>query len=108
MKTIGVRALKDNPGLLSRSADSGELVLLTNRNNPISLSVPFTPELLETGVGVNLAIKLFEEEVLTLSKAAKLADMPVERFIALLGRLGVDVADLTADELAADLNVIYG
>ena len=48
MKTIGVRALRENPGVLSQSAAAGEFVLLTNRNDPISLSVPFDEELLRT------------------------------------------------------------
>jgi len=51
MKTIGVRALRENPGVLSQSAAAGEFILIANRNNPVSLA-----------------------------KAAALAKMPVERF----------------------------
>ena len=46
----------------------GEFVLVTNRNDPISLSVPFNDELVKAGV--HRAVKLYEEGVLTRSKAA--------------------------------------
>ena len=81
MKTVGVRALRENPGVLSQSAAKGEFVLVTNRNNPISLSVPFDEELLKSGVHVNMAAKLYEEGVLTLTKSATLAKMSVESFL---------------------------
>ena len=73
MKAIGVRALRENPGVLSQSAAAGEFVLVMNRNDPVSLSVPFDEDLLRSGVHVNVALKLYEEGLLTLPKAAKLA-----------------------------------
>ncbi len=106
MKTIGVRALRENPGVLSQCAAKGEFVLVTNRNDPVSLSVPFTDELLNAGVHTSVAVKLYEDGVLTLSKAAALARMPVETFLTKLARLGVVVVDQSAEELDADLKAI--
>lgn len=108
MKTIGVRALRENPGVLSQCAEAGELIMVTNRNNPISLSVPFSDELLQSGIGVSMAVKLFEEGVLTLTKSAKFAKMPVEEFLLKLTALGVIVVDQTAKELESDLEAISG
>lgn len=108
MKTLGVRALRENPGVLSKSAAAGEYVLLTNRNDPVSLAVPFDDELVRAGVHVSLAVKLFEEEVLTLSKAARMARLDVEDFLAKLAALGVPVVRQDADDLDADLNTIDG
>jgi len=81
MKTIGVRALRENPGALSQSAVAGEYVLVTNRNDPVSLSIPFDDRLLETGVHVTIATKLYGEGLLTLTKAAKLAKLSPEAFL---------------------------
>ncbi len=108
MKTIGVRALRENPGVLSQCAQAGELILVTNRNNPISLSVPFTDDLLQSGVGVSIAVKLFEEGVLTLPKSAKFAKMSTEEFLLKLAALGIVVVDQTAKELESDLEAISG
>ena len=108
MKTIGVRALRENPGVLSQYAEAGELIMVTNRNNPISLSVPFSDDLLQSGIGVSMAVKLFEEGVLTLPKAAKFAKMSIEEFLLKLSALGVIVVDQTTKELESDLEAISG
>lgn len=106
MKTIGIRALRENPGVLSQCAAQGEFLLVTNRNNPISLSVPFNDDLLKAGVHINVAVKLYEEGVLPISKAATLARMSVEAFMEKLALLGVVVVDQASEELEADLDSI--
>ncbi|MEJ2416817.1 MAG: UPF0175 family protein [Exilibacterium sp.] len=106
MKTIGVRALRENPGVLSRCAAKGEYVLVTNRNNPVSLAVPFTDELLNAGVHINMAVKLYEDGIITLTKAATLGRVPVETFLQKLAMLGIVVVDQSAGELDADLDAL--
>ena len=108
MKTIGVRALRENPAILSQSALAGEYVLVTNRSDPVSLAIPFDEELLRSGVHVNLAIKFYEEGVLSLPRAAKLARLPLEDFLARLATLGIVVVEQDADELEADLAALNG
>ena len=106
MKTIGVRALRENPAVLSQSAEAGEYVLVTNRSDPISLAIPFDEELLRSGVHINLAVKLYEEGVVTVSRAARIAQLSIEEFLGKLAILGVVVIDQVAAELEADLTVI--
>lgn len=106
MKTIGVRALRENPGVLSQCAAKGEFVLVTNRNDPVSLSVPFNDELLRAGVHISIAVKLYEDGLLTLAKAATLAKMPLESFMKRLALLGVVAVDQSAEELDADLGTL--
>lgn len=108
MKTVGVRALRENPGVLSQSAAAGEYVLVTNRNIPISLAIPFDDALLQSGVHLNVAVKLYEDGLLTLVKAAKLARLSVESFIEILSSYGVAVVDQSATELASDLDAFNG
>ena len=103
MKTVGVRALRENPGVLNKSAQSGEVVLLTNRSEPMSLSVPFDDYLLEEGVHVDIAVKLFEDGVLTLAKASKVAKMSMAAFMEKLAALDVVVVDQSKEELLEDL-----
>ncbi len=103
MKSIGIRALRENPGLLSQAAAEGKLLLVTNRSEPVSIALPFGDDLIKAGIHVQLAIKLFEEGVLTLSKAANLAHMSVEQFMNSLASLGITVVHQSADELREDL-----
>jgi len=91
MKIIGVRALRENPGILSQSAWLGERLLLTNRNNPISLSIPFDEHLLSVGVHLDIALKLYEDNVLTLVKPSKVAGLSIEQFMEHLEALNIEV-----------------
>lgn len=68
------------------------------------VGIPFTRELLEQGVGVNLAIHLFQNRLATLAKAARIADKPLAEFIQMLGTIGINVVDYDPDELDRDLN----
>ena len=108
MKTVGVRALRENPGLLSQCAAAGELLLVTNRSDPVSIALPFNDDLLRAGVQVHLAIKLYEDGVLTLVKAAHLAQMPVEQFMQALALLDITIVHQSADELGSDLDALEG
>jgi len=106
MKTLGIRALRENPGVISQSALAGEYILLTNRNKPISLSIPFNDELINSGAQLTIACKLFEEGVLTLSKAATFAGLSVEALLSKMAKLGITLVDQCASELADDLKAI--
>lgn len=106
MKAVGVTALKENPNILSQCAAEGEYVLVTSKNQAMAVSVPFDERLFEAGVHVQMAITLYQQGVLTLVKAAKLAKLPVETFLMQLNTLGVVVVEQTADELAADLQAL--
>lgn len=108
MKTVGVRALRENPGVLSESAANGELLLVTNRSTPVSLSVPFSDELIQSGIHVNLALRLFEDRLLSLVKAAKLAKMNVESFMELLSTLDISVVDHDVNDLEDELALFSG
>jgi predicted HTH domain antitoxin len=52
---------------------------------------------------VALAVRLFEEEVLSLGKAARFAEMSIEAFLEHLAKQGVAVVRYSAQELDAEL-----
>ncbi len=106
MKTIGIRSLRENPSVLNQCANLGEYVLLTNRNQPMSLSIPFSQSLLDNGVHISMAVSLFEQGVITLVKAAKIAKMPVQDFLLCLNDYGVVVVEQSQQELHDDLEVL--
>lgn len=55
---------------------------------------------------INLAIGLFEQGILTLGKAAKLANMSSEAFLEKLVCLDVVVVDHSAEDLESDLDAL--
>lgn len=106
MKTMGIRKIRENPGELTRLSEAGELTLITNHSNPVAVNIPFSRDLLEQGIHVNMAAKLFEDGILTLVSAAKLAQMPVESFLEKLALLGIVAVDYEADEVASELRCL--
>lgn len=91
MKAFTVRDLRERTGKLIRGAEEGKLSIVTKRGNPVFVAVPFDDALLESGLGVSLALKLFDEGKLTLAQAAKLAGTSVEAFIERASAAGVTV-----------------
>jgi prevent-host-death family protein len=103
MDTFTVRDLREHTGQLIHDAEEGKLSLITKHGRPIFLAVPFDQTILECGLRPAMAVKLYQEEVITLEKAAKLAGMSVEAFIERLGLLGVAIVDYSSAELNKEL-----
>ncbi|WP_422136931.1 UPF0175 family protein [Endozoicomonas sp. ALD040] len=67
------------------------------------LGIPFTDQILEQGVAINLAIHLFRNDVVTLAKGARIARVPLGDFIQILGAQGIPVVDHDPADLDSDL-----
>ena len=106
MKSFNVytaRDLRNLSGEVIHQAEEGKLGLITKHGKPTMLTIPFDDVVLSVGVHRSLAVNLFSSGQLTLSQAAKLATMPLEKFISLLGEAGVDAVDYSPKELESDL-----
>lgn len=103
MQTFSIRDLRERSGDLSRSAEQGELALVTRHGQPLFVSVPFTEELLRTGVHTALATHLFANGDLPPGRAAKLAGMKLADFLAHVSAQGIAVVDYAPAELAEEL-----
>lgn len=101
---FSARDLRQRAGELLKDAEEGHLALITKHGRPSILAVPFDGRLLDLGVHRTLALHLFEERHLTLARAAKLAAMTPEEFVALLGEAGVAAADYSPEELDQEIS----
>lgn len=103
MRIFTARELREHSGDLIRGAENGELSIITKHGTPIFIAFPFDETLLREGVSVALAIKLFDEERISLSCAARLAGLLVSEMIDRLGRYGVAVIHTTDEDLEREL-----
>ncbi len=106
MKTLDVfsaRDLRNRSGALLKDAQEGRLSIITKHGHPAALVVPFDTQLLELGLHRHMAVSLFAQKLLTLSEAAKLADLPIETFLPVLAASGVDVVAYPASDLKEEL-----
>lgn len=103
MEIFTVRDLRERTGELIRGAEAGKLSVVTKHGMPVFIAVPFDDALLKEGVGVALVIHLFDEERISLSRAARMAGRSVSEMIDLLGAYGIPVIRPSAAELEREL-----
>lgn len=103
METYTVRDLRDRTGDLIKGAEAGRLALVTKHGRPVFVALPFDEELLEQGVKVSLAVRLFDEGVLTQGQAAKLAGLALPAFFDACARHEVPVVRYEPGELDREL-----
>lgn len=103
MDTFTIRDLRERTGELIRDAEAGKLSIVTKHGQPVFVAVPFDEVLVREGVAVALAVKLFDEEHISLGKAAKLAGMSQSEFMEHLARLQIPVARYSPEELDREL-----
>jgi prevent-host-death family protein len=101
---VSVRDLRNRSGHLLREAEADKLSLITRRGAPAILALPFVEYLLQYGLHLALALHLLESHQLTLAQAAKIAGMPLEEFVALLGEAGIPAVDYPPEELKEELD----
>lgn len=103
MGTFSVRDLRNRTSELIQDTKDGKLSVITKHGRPIFTAVPFDETLLKEGVHIALAVKLFDDEVISLGKAAKLAGMHQSEFINHLGALKIPVVRYEKEELDQEL-----
>jgi antitoxin (DNA-binding transcriptional repressor) of toxin-antitoxin stability system len=106
MTVLSARNLRNRSGDLFKDAAKGRISLITKHGRPAALAIPFDEALLAEGVHRRLAVQLYASSYLTLAGAAKMADLPVERFLECLRLSKVVVADYPVHEVAAELEVL--
>jgi len=106
MEMFSIRDLRERTGELVREAEAGRWSIVAKHGRPLFVTVPMDEHLLKEGVAVALAIRLFAEKAVSLGKAAKLAQLSLEDFIARLGALGIAAVDYPPDELDEELAAI--
>ena len=104
MDTFTVRDLRERTGKLIQDAESGRLSVITKHGRPVFIAVPFDELLIREGIGLALAVRLFQEADISLGKAARLAAMSRQDFLAELFRLKVSVTDASESALDEELD----
>jgi len=103
MDTFTVRDLRERTGELIRDAESGKLSVITKQGRPVFLAVGFDELLIREGIGLALAVRLFQQAEISLGKAARLAGLDRQVFMAELSRRGIPITDFSEGELENEL-----
>jgi antitoxin (DNA-binding transcriptional repressor) of toxin-antitoxin stability system len=103
METFSIRDLCERAGELVGEAEAGHLFVVATHGRPLFVAMPLDQHLLKEGVAHS--VRLFGENAASLGKAAKLARLSTEDFIARPGAVGIPAVahppEEGDDELAA-------
>jgi predicted HTH domain antitoxin len=103
MHTYPLSELTQHRADVLNDSQSGQLAVVTDEGRPIFLAVPFDEAMVKHGLNLDLAIKLYDEDVLSLGRAAELAGMNRIDFMNLLGEIGIPVVRYSPEELQQEL-----
>lgn len=107
MDCVNVRQLKNNPSEALRSAVEGPVLVLKGDQPEavlLHLEIGETPE--DTDLRLALAVSLFQDGILSLGRAARVANLPIHQLIQHLSRLGIPLAAAEPADAVADLQTL--
>jgi hypothetical protein len=93
MTTIGIKELKDNPAILTRTLEGHDVSLLTKRGHPIGIALPWDDAMFENGYRQTVLIDGYKEGSLSLSQLARALEMTTEDALEMVGKLGISMID---------------
>lgn len=105
LEMFSVRDLRLRSSDLVREAEAGQVSVITKRGRPAVVAVPFGTRLVDRGLDKDLALALFEQGLITMAKAAKLAGVTQDVFMDLMAEAGSVAVDYPAEELTDELSI---
>ncbi len=103
MCVISIEDLVKSPAVLIAAAESGRIAIVTKDGRPLFLALPCDERLAKEEVHVAVAVRLYENEVTSLGKAARIAALSLSEFIDRLGALNVPVIRYPAEDLQREI-----
>lgn len=91
---------------LVKETKDGKMSLLVENSEPVAVVLPFSDEMLKEGMRVALAMKLFDEELISVGQAAKLAELPLALFMEKCSAAGIPVVRYEPSEVDEELRVM--
>lgn len=106
MHTLTLDEVSRQPSQLLDDVDRGEPALVMRGDQPLFMAVPLAKGLDASGVRLELAVTLFDQEQISLGIAARIAGLSVSEMIDELGRRRIPVARYEPGELERELDYV--
>jgi prevent-host-death family protein len=103
MGAITVEQLIRSPAKLVEEAEHGEVAIVTKDGRPLFLMVPYDERLAREDVHVAVAVRLYQNDIVSLGRAASIAAMSTSEFINRLAALNIPVVNYSPEELDREI-----
>lgn len=108
MGSISVERFLEHPDQLLSDAQGGEIAVVTQNGEPVFMAVPMGASLDSQGVRLELAVSLFDRELVSVGVASRIAGLSVGDMIDELGKRRIPVARYSGEELAEEMKYVRG
>jgi len=107
MQSVGIKEIKSNPGIISKTVEADELLFISKRGKPIAVATALDDAVFEHGLKKWILIKAFEKGDLSLGQLAKSLNQSYSQTIDLLNTLKIPLLDYPLeDELKTVENLL--
>lgn len=93
MQSIGIKEIKSNPGIIAKTLEDHQYLMISKRGKPIAVATSLDDEVFEHGLKKWLLIKAFKEGSLSLGQLSKALDKNYAETAELLSVLKIPVVD---------------
>lgn len=108
MHTLTDDELHRQPDRLLDDAQRGEPALVTVNGEPVMMTVPLGRGITSPALLMELAVRLFDSEQISLGLAARIAGVPYADMVDELGRRQVPVVRYPCEDLAREVDLLRG
>jgi Uncharacterised protein family (UPF0175) len=103
MHTLTDQEFRQTPQALLDDARRSECTIVTTDGQPILMTVPLANGKPLPAALVDLAAQLYDREMITLERAARIAGLSYSEMIDEMGQRGIDTIRITPTELEREL-----
>lgn len=101
MQTVGIKELKTNPSVLTKTIEANDYLLISKRGKPFALTTALDNTLFDFGLKTWLLTRAYAENGLSLGQLSSSLGKSYSDTVKLLSLLNIPVLDYDlADELA--------
>ena len=108
MGSISVENFLEHPDKLLSDAQGGEIAIVTEDGEPVLMAIPIGASLDSQRVRLELAVSMFDRELVSIGVAARIAGSTIGEMIDELGRRRIPVARYSEEEFAEQMKYVRG
>ena len=108
MGSISIKNFLEHPDKLLSDAQNGEIAIVTEDGEPVLMAIPIGASLDRQRVRLELAVSMFDRELVSIGVAARIAGSTIGEMIDELGRRRISVARYYEEEFAEEMAHVRG
>ena len=108
MGSISVENFLEHPDKLLSDAQGGEVAIVTEDGEPVLMAIPIGASLDSNRVRLELAVSMFDRELVSIGVAARIAGSTIGEMFDELGRRRIPVARYSQGEFAEEMRYVRG